>query len=198
VVGTVWPVGAVTRLAQPLGGESRPFVEKPKHLVNESAILPVEPRHPRYPLTPEASFVAPLALSLAAIVSTLAGGIFALRLARHLTIVFAFTTGVVFGIVAFDLLPEVFRLVHGHDLRSSRPMMAFVAAFLLFRAIEESLLARTPSRGEEPTESRRHPHDHAWTVASARRTADRRDDSGSGLRIRSVASRPMSAAPSSL
>jgi ZIP family zinc transporter len=105
-----------------------------------------------------ASFVAPLALSLGAIVSTLIGGLFALRLARHLTIVLAFTTGVVFGIVAFDLLPEVFRLVHGHDLSNSRPMIAFVAAFLLFRAIEESLLARRPSPAEEPAERRRHPH----------------------------------------
>jgi ZIP family zinc transporter len=100
----------------------------------------------------------PLALSGGAIVSTLTGGLFALRLRTRLPFVLAFTTGVVLGIVVFDLLPEVFKLAHGHDLNGIRPMTGLGVAFLLFRAIEELLLAGTTEPADTRRVRRHHPH----------------------------------------
>jgi len=104
-----------------------------------------------------AYLATPLALSGGAIVSTLTGGLFALRLRARLPIILAFTTGVVLGIVAFDLLPEVFQLAHGHDLDDIRPMTGLVAAFLVFRASEELLLARTTTKAGVRRKRRLHP-----------------------------------------
>lgn len=101
---------------------------------------------------------SPLVLSSGAIVSTLTGGLFALRLRARLPVVLAFTTGVVLGIVVFDLLPEVFELARVHDVDGIRPMTGLVAAFLVFRAIEELLLAGTTDPAETRRERRYHPH----------------------------------------
>lgn len=104
------------------------------------------------------AFVGPaLVLSSGAIVSTLTGGLFALRLRSRLPMVLAFTTGVVLGIVFFDLLPEILRLAEVHDVDPIRPMIASVAAFLVFRAIEELLLAGTTKEADTRRERRYHP-----------------------------------------
>lgn len=86
--------------------------------------------------------LAPLALSIGAIASTLTGGTFALRLRKHMPLVLAFTTGVVLGVVCFDLLPEIFELTHDHGFHPVPPMAALVVAFLFFRIMEELILAR--------------------------------------------------------
>ncbi len=106
----------------------------------------------------DTSVGTPVALSAGAIVSTLTGGVFAIRLRARLPLVLAFTSGVLLGIVAFDLLPEVFELAHGHAVNAIGPMTGLVAAFLVFRASEELLLARAPQPDGAPTEQRRHPH----------------------------------------
>jgi ZIP family zinc transporter len=99
---------------------------------------------------------SPLALSSGAIVSTLTGGLFALRLRARLPVVLAFTTGVVLGIVFFDLLPEILKLAEVHDVDAIRPMTGAVVAFLVFRASEELLLAGTTT--DTRRERRHHPH----------------------------------------
>ena len=101
---------------------------------------------------------SPLALSSGAIVSTLTGGLFALRLRARLPIVLAFTTGVVLGIVFFDLLPEILKLARVHDVDAIGPMTASVAAFLVFRATEELLLAGATKETDTRRERRHHPH----------------------------------------
>ena len=51
-------------------------------------------------------------LSLSTFFSTLIGGLFGLRYRDHLNLIMGFTAGVLVGLVSFDLLPEIFRLLY--------------------------------------------------------------------------------------
>ncbi|HVC35915.1 MAG TPA: ZIP family metal transporter [Candidatus Dormibacteraeota bacterium] len=82
----------------------------------------------------------PIILSGFTFVSTLLGGIFALKNQDRLHRVLGYTAGVLIGVVAFDLLPEIFKTQAAHKLSVSGPMIALVAGFLLFHIIEKSLL----------------------------------------------------------
>jgi zinc transporter ZupT len=84
-----------------------------------------------------------IALSAAAFISTLAGGLFALHHAQRLRLILAFTAGVLLGIVAFDLLPEIFELAHAHAFDPRAAMLALVTGFLLFHALEKFVLVHT-------------------------------------------------------
>jgi len=90
--------------------------------------------------------VQPLLLALAALASTAAGGLFAIRYRQYLHLILGFTAGVVVGVVGFDLLPEIFRLTSEHAVVPVRPMVALVGGFLLFHAVEKLLLIH---RGQE-------------------------------------------------
>lgn len=50
-----------------------------------------------------------------------------------------FTAGVVIGVVAFDLLPEIFASI-GHGVTARKAMLALVFGFLAFHIIEKSIL----------------------------------------------------------
>ena len=79
-------------------------------------------------------------LSLATFVSTLTGGLFALRFRDRLHLILSFTAGVLLGVVSFDIIPEIFRLGHAHALDPNAAMVALVAGFLLFHALEKTVL----------------------------------------------------------
>lgn len=51
-----------------------------------------------------------------------------------------YTAGVLLGVVAFDLLPEIFRMLSDLKLEPVYPMVALVCGFLLFHIIEKSIL----------------------------------------------------------
>lgn len=84
--------------------------------------------------------MTPLLLALTTFVSTLAGGLFALRFRRYLHFILAFTAGVLIGVVAFDILPEAFELAHRHGLGAMPAMIALVVGFLLFHSLEKFVL----------------------------------------------------------
>jgi ZIP family zinc transporter len=84
--------------------------------------------------------VSALALSAAAFLSTLIGGAFALRFARAFHLILGLTAGVLLGVVAFDVLPELFELTREHGIDPMGPMTALVTGFLLFHASEKLLL----------------------------------------------------------
>ena len=79
-------------------------------------------------------------VSLATFFSTLFGGLFALRHRKRLHLIMGFTAGVLVGLVAFDLLPEIFALVAEQHINSVGPMLALVGGFLLFHIAEKSML----------------------------------------------------------
>jgi ZIP family zinc transporter len=101
-------------------------------------------------------------LALGTVMSTLAGGAFALRASARLRLVLAFTTGVVLGVVCFDVLPEIFDLATSHRVDVARPMSMLVLGFLLFRSVDALMVSRSRQRSvgarAEELFVGRHPH----------------------------------------
>ncbi len=81
----------------------------------------------------------PILLSIGTFGSTMLGGIVGLKNRDRLHRLLGFTAGVVIGVVAFDLLPEIFNSL-GRSVTARDAMVALVCGFLLFHIIEKSIL----------------------------------------------------------
>ncbi len=75
-----------------------------------------------------------------AFVATAAGGLFALKAGSRLRLVLAFTAGVLLGVVAFDVLPEIVELNGQLGRPIDASMIALVVGFLAFHSAEKLLL----------------------------------------------------------
>src|ERR1700748_3564699 len=104
--------------------------------------------------------LSPAVLTLAAFASTLAGGAMALRYRDRLHYLLGFTAGVLLGVVAFDLLPEVFELAHTHSFEPGAAMIALVVGFLLFHSLEKFVLVH-------PAQEEHYTHHHHPNVGLA-------------------------------
>lgn len=94
-------------------------------------------------------------LTIAAAIAALAGGYTAIRSREKLQIVMAVTSGLVLGLVAFDLLPEIFDTAASQKLDTVWPMVLFVLGFIAFHVVEKFILLH---EGEETEySSHRHP-----------------------------------------
>lgn len=89
-----------------------------------------------------------IALALSTFLSTGLGGLFALHNRDRLHLILGFTAGVLLGVVAFDVLPEVVDLARTTGTDFKVPMIALVAGFLLFHVIEKSVLIHSAHEGE--------------------------------------------------
>jgi len=103
-----------------------------------------------------------LAIVLAAItsLSTTFGGLLAHRSRDRLHLTLGLAAGLLFGLVAFDLLPEVFRInktVIGHVPTVS---IAFVAGFFALHFAEQLFASHEPSESDYG-----HEHKHAMNIA---------------------------------
>jgi ZIP family zinc transporter len=72
--------------------------------------------------------------------ATLIGGWFAIRHKSHLNHILGFTAGIIMGVLAFDILPEMFDIVHQFELDPIWPMIALIVGFLAFHIAEKLLL----------------------------------------------------------
>jgi zinc transporter ZupT len=81
-----------------------------------------------------------LLFSVASLLSTFAGGLFALKFHDRLHFILSFTAGVLLGVVSFDVLPEIFTLAHEHGISANGAMIALVAGFLFFHSLEKFVL----------------------------------------------------------
>lgn len=93
-------------------------------------------------------------LTVAASIAALAGGYAALKSRRWLNWALALTAGLVLGLVAFDLLPEIFNIAYTKRLDTVWPMITLVAGFLLFHIFEKFVPVH------EASESQYGPHRH--------------------------------------
>lgn len=94
-----------------------------------------------------------------ALISTLsaqAGGYLALSKRKNLDKTLGFTAGILIGLVAFDLLPEIFEGVNNTGIDIIWPMLALVGGFLLFHVVEKSILIHHSH--EENYTAHHHPH----------------------------------------
>ena len=82
----------------------------------------------------------PIILSFFAFLSTLLGGFTALRLKDNLHRLLGYTAGIILGVIAFDLLPEIFRTLQQQKADPTGPMVALVIGFLAFHIVEKSIL----------------------------------------------------------
>ena len=95
-------------------------------------------------------------LALAAAFAALMGGYLAIQGRKNLNLTLGFTAGVILGLVAFDLLPEIFKIVQSTGLDAKWPMITLVVGFLLFHTIEKFILLHHPQ--EESYGPHVHPH----------------------------------------
>lgn len=95
-------------------------------------------------------------LSVVASLAALLGGMAAIRSRSKLYLTLGFTAGIILGLVAFDLLPEIFEISGFAGLDTIWPMMTLVSGFLLFHVIEKSILIHHGS--EAKYGPHKHPH----------------------------------------
>ena len=83
--------------------------------------------------------VAIILLSIATFVSTLLGGLFAAKYKEKLHYIMAFAAGVLLGVVAFDIFPEIIEQIKVYNFNSVEVMIALVLGFLIFHILEKSI-----------------------------------------------------------
>lgn len=79
-------------------------------------------------------------LAIAAAIAAFAGGWLAIKLQNYLDLALGVTAGIILGLVAFDLLPEIFKISDTEHLSTTWPMTTFVGGFLAFHIIEKFIL----------------------------------------------------------
>ena len=94
-----------------------------------------------------------IALAAATAIATFAGGTLAIKSKDRLHLVLGLSAGLLLGLVAFDLLPEVFELGSSEILHAPATSVALIAGFLLLHFFEQL------SGSHEPAESD-YGHDH--------------------------------------
>lgn len=95
-------------------------------------------------------------------ISTLVGGWFALKHKGQLNRILGFTAGIIMGVVAFDVLPEMFEIVHETGVSATWAMVALMLGFLGFHIVEKLLLIHH----EHETQYGRHRHPQVGVLSS--------------------------------
>ncbi len=95
-------------------------------------------------------------------VSTLLGGWFAIRHKNQLRHILGFTAGIILGVIAFDILPEMFEIIHHFELDATWAMIALVVGFLGFHIVEKLLLLHH----EHETQYGKHRHPQVGILSS--------------------------------
>jgi len=104
------------------------------------------------------------AIVLAAItaLATTAGGFLAIKAKDRLHLVLGLSAGLLLGLVAFDLLPEVFELGTSELLGAPAVSVALIAGFLLLHFYEQLFGSHEPAESDYG-----HDHKHASSVAGS-------------------------------
>lgn len=100
--------------------------------------------------------MTPVILAAMTFVSTMLGGFVGLRNKDNMHRFLGFAAGVLLGLVAFELLPEIFELINSAKIDPIWPMIALVCGFLIFHIVEKSILIHHTN--EDEYESHKHPH----------------------------------------
>ncbi|CAB4870288.1 unannotated protein [freshwater metagenome] len=99
----------------------------------------------------------PLLFAVLTVVATGLGGLVALKAKDRLHLILGLSGGVLLGLVAFDLIPEVFKLSTNSFGGIPVVMLAFVAGFLGLHILERSAGVHEPPDSDYGT----HSHTHA-------------------------------------
>ena len=105
-----------------------------------------------------------IAIGLAALtaIATTAGGFLAIKSKDHLHLVLGLSAGLLLGLVAFDLLPEVFELGTQEIFHAPAVSVALIAGFLLLHFYEQLFGSHEPAESDYG-----HDHKHSSNIAGA-------------------------------
>jgi len=109
-----------------------------------------------------------LALAAVTALATTAGGLLAIKSKDRLHIVLGLAAGLLLGLVAFDLLPEIFELntLNTNEIfHAPAVSVAFIAGFMLLHLFERALGSHEPSDSEYANDHK-HTHNLAGTVGA--------------------------------
>lgn len=101
-------------------------------------------------------------LAFGTFLSTLAGGFVAIKNKHYIHHILGLTAGIILGVIAFEILPELFELVHANNMNPTAPMVALVVGFLTFHILEKSVLLHHAHE----TEYGKHKHPHVGLVSA--------------------------------
>ena len=100
-----------------------------------------------------------LIIAFCTFVSTLVGGLFALRFRDHLHLILGFSAGAVMGVAFFDLLPESINL--GSTFFDGATVTSFVAlGFILYLILDRMIALSFPHDDAHPDEEHAHASHH--------------------------------------
>ncbi|MFM1951732.1 MAG: hypothetical protein RJA33_526 [Actinomycetota bacterium] len=105
-----------------------------------------------------------IAIGLAALtaIATTAGGYLAIKAKDRLHLVLGLSAGLLLGLVAFDLLPEVFEMGTQEVFHAPAVSIALIAGFLLLHFYEQIFGSHEPAESDYG-----HDHTHSSNVAGA-------------------------------
>ncbi len=75
-----------------------------------------------------------------AFISTYLGGLFGLRHKDKMHLILGLTAGLILGVIAFDILPEIITITGSLQIDPTYPMIALVTGFMVFHIAEKFLL----------------------------------------------------------
>lgn len=73
-------------------------------------------------------------------VSTFLGGLFGLKYKDKMNLILGLTAGVILGVIAFDIFPEIIDMTQRLGVNPTSPMIALVCGFLIFHIAEKLFL----------------------------------------------------------
>jgi len=73
-------------------------------------------------------------------VSTFLGGLFGLKHKDKMHLILGLTAGVILGVLAFDIFPEIIKITQQINVDPTVPMIALVVGFMLFHTAEKFFL----------------------------------------------------------
>ncbi|MEI6580755.1 MAG: ZIP family metal transporter [bacterium] len=85
---------------------------------------------------------------------TLIGGFLAFKFRNNKNLILGLTAGIILGVVAFDVFPEIVRITNKLGVDPIKPMIALVIGFIVFHIAEKFLL------GHHSVEDNYGPHTH--------------------------------------
>ena len=105
-----------------------------------------------------------IAIGLAALtaIATTAGGFLAIKSKDRLHLVLGLSAGLLLGLVAFDLLPEVFELGTQEIFNAPAVSVALIGGFLLLHFYEQLFGSHEPAESDYG-----HDHEHSSNIAGA-------------------------------
>ena len=103
-----------------------------------------------------------IALAAATALATFAGGTLAIKSKDRLHLVLGLSAGLLLGLVAFDLLPEVFEMGTKEILHAPATSVALIAGFLLLHFYEQLFGSHEPAESDYG-----HEHEHSSNIAGA-------------------------------